>query len=29
MSEKEKMLAGQLYDPDEKELITRWHKAKQ
>lgn len=29
MSEKDKMLAGQLYDPGDEELITRWHRAKQ
>ena len=28
MSEKEKMLAGQLYDCGDKELLDRWHKAK-
>lgn len=28
-TEKEKMLAGELYDAGDKELITRWHKAKQ
>ena len=27
-SEKEKMLAGELYDAGDKELITRWHYAK-
>ena len=27
-TEKEKMLAGELYDPGDKELITRWHLAK-
>ncbi|MDR2040657.1 MAG: sugar O-acetyltransferase [Bacteroidales bacterium] len=27
-SEKEKMLAGEIYDPGDKELITRWHLAK-
>ncbi len=27
-TEKEKMLSGELYDPGDKELITRWHKAK-
>ena len=28
MTEKEKMLAGKLYDAGDKELITRWHLAK-
>ncbi|MEG0166023.1 sugar O-acetyltransferase [Anaerorhabdus sp.] len=28
MSEKEKMLAGLLYEPNDAELLTRWHKAK-
>ncbi len=28
MTEKEKMLAGQLYDCGDMELITQWHKAK-
>lgn len=28
-SEKEKMLAGEIYDCGDHELITRWHKAKQ
>ncbi len=28
-TEKEKMLAGELYDAGDKELITRWHYAKQ
>ncbi|MGL5755449.1 MAG: sugar O-acetyltransferase [Paraclostridium sp.] len=28
MTEREKMLAGQLYDCGDKELITQWHKAK-
>ncbi len=28
-TEKEKMLAGEPYDCGDKELITRWHKAKQ
>lgn len=28
MTEKEKMLAGQLYDCGDTELITQWHKAK-
>lgn len=28
MTEKEKMLAGQLYDCGDVELITQWHKAK-
>ena len=28
MSEREKMLAGELYDCGDEELITRWHKAK-
>lgn len=27
-TEKEKMLAGEMYDPGDKELITRWHLAK-
>lgn len=27
-TEKEKMLDGELYDPGDKELITRWHLAK-
>lgn len=27
-TEKEKMLSGELYDPGDKELITRWHLAK-
>lgn len=27
-TEKEKMLAGEIYDCGDKELITRWHKAK-
>lgn len=27
-TEKEKMLAGELYNPGDKELITRWHYAK-
>jgi len=27
-TEKQKMLAGELYDPGDKELITRWHLAK-
>lgn len=27
-TEKEKMLAGELYDPGDKELISRWHLAK-
>ncbi|MDR2953931.1 MAG: sugar O-acetyltransferase [Prevotella sp.] len=27
-TEKEKMLAGELYDPGDNELITRWHLAK-
>ncbi|MDU1891855.1 MAG: sugar O-acetyltransferase [Dysgonomonas sp.] len=27
-TEKEKMLAGELYDPGDKELIARWHLAK-
>lgn len=29
MTEKEKMLAGEIYDGADKELITRWHRAKQ
>lgn len=29
MTEKEKMLAGEFYDCGDKELIKRWHKAKQ
>lgn len=28
MTEREKMLAGQLYDCGDKELLTQWHKAK-
>jgi len=28
MTEKEKMLAGEMYDAGDKELITRWHLAK-
>ena len=28
MTEKEKMLAGELYDAGDKELISRWHLAK-
>lgn len=28
MTEREKMLAGQLYDCGDMELITQWHKAK-
>ncbi|MCQ5130514.1 sugar O-acetyltransferase [Butyricicoccus faecihominis] len=28
MTEREKMLAGQLYDCGDEELLTRWHKAK-
>lgn len=28
MTEREKMLAGQLYDCGDEELITRWHVAK-
>ena len=28
MTEREKMLAGQLYDCGDVELITQWHKAK-
>lgn len=28
MTEREKMLAGQLYDCGDPELLTRWHKAK-
>ena len=28
MTEREKMLAGQLYDCSDKELISMWHKAK-
>ena len=27
-TEKEKMLAGEYYDPGDTELITRWHLAK-
>lgn len=27
-TEKEKMLAGELYDPGDKELLARWHEAK-
>ncbi len=27
-TEKEKMLAGEMYDPGDEELITRWHLAK-
>lgn len=29
MTEKEKMLAGRIYDAGDIELITRWHKAKE
>ena len=28
-TEKEKMLAGEVYDCADNELLTRWHKAKQ
>lgn len=28
MTEREKMLAGELYDPADSELIAQWHKAK-
>lgn len=28
-TEKEKMLAGEVYDPADPELLNRWHKAKQ
>ncbi|MEG1935768.1 MAG: maltose acetyltransferase domain-containing protein, partial [Rikenellaceae bacterium] len=28
-TEKEKMLAGELYDCSDKALQTRWHKAKE
>ncbi len=28
MTEREKMLAGQLYDCGDKELLERWNKAK-
>ena len=28
MTEREKMLAGQLYDCGDAELLTQWHKAK-
>ena len=28
MTEREKMLAGQLYDCGNAELLTQWHKAK-
>lgn len=28
MTEKEKMLAGEIYNPGDEELITRWHLAK-
>lgn len=28
MTEKEKMLAGELYDCGDAELLTQWHKAK-
>ena len=28
MTEREKMLAGQLYDCGDEELLTQWHKAK-
>ena len=27
-TEKEKMLAGEVYDCADNELLTRWHKAK-
>lgn len=29
MTEREKMLAGQLYDCGDVELLTQWHKAKE
>ena len=28
MTEREKMLAGQLYDCGDKELLAEWHRAK-
>ena len=28
MTEREKMLAGELYDCGDEELVTQWHKAK-
>ena len=28
MTEREKMLAGQLYDCGDEELLTQWHKTK-
>ena len=28
MTEREKMLAGELYDCGDPELLTQWHKAK-
>ena len=28
LTEREKMLAGELYDCGDKELLTQWHKAK-
>lgn len=28
MTEREKMLAGQLYDCGDEELLTQWHRAK-
>ena len=28
MTEREKMLAGELYDPGDTELLARWHLAK-
>lgn len=28
MTEREKMLAGQLYDCGDAELLTQWHRAK-
>ena len=28
MTEKEKMLAGEIYDCGDKELLDRWHEAK-
>ena len=28
MTEREKMLSGELYDCSDKELLDRWHKAK-
>lgn len=29
MTEKEKMLAGEIYDCDDSELLQRWHYAKE